>query len=111
MSEFNDEESNNLNKDIQVPEVEGFAQDVAKENDKGVSRRISVEIYGDSAISANVLETSLQISGSKYLKDNQLITLAILALSKVVKDCSEESGKRFPSQLDVLSYLDKRSAD
>jgi hypothetical protein len=69
------------------------------------SKRISAELMGDNAVMASVLETSLQITGSKFSKDAVMISLAIKALSKVVDDCSVGTGKRFPNVADVEEFL------
>jgi hypothetical protein len=69
------------------------------------SKRISCDLIGDDALQADILVTSLQIAGSKMIKDAALVSLAVRALSKVVSDCSEETGKRFPNEADVLDFL------
>jgi hypothetical protein len=86
-----------VDKDSILPEI----------NVKLPARRVSAELIGDDAVLANILETSLQISGSKMAKDARLISLALKALSKVSADCREISGKRFPNDVDVLAYLER----
>ncbi|MCH9743249.1 MAG: hypothetical protein K0U21_08595 [Proteobacteria bacterium] len=68
-------------------------------------RKISAELTGDDALQADVLITSLQLSGSKLAKDKALVSLALKALSKAVEDCGRETGKRFPTEADVLDFI------
>lgn len=71
------------------------------------TKRISAELIGDDALQTEILVTSLQLVGSKLAKDAVLVSLAIKALSKVVTDCSEQTGKRFPNEADVLAFLER----
>jgi hypothetical protein len=71
------------------------------------SKRISCDLIGDDALQADILVTSLQIAGSKMIKDSALVSLAVKALNKIVSDCSKETGKRFPNEADVLKFLDE----
>lgn len=75
--------------------------------DEMPTKRISSELIGDDAVLASVLETSLQISGSKLTKDAILISLAIKALNKAVDDCRAKTGKKFPNSDDVKSFLEQ----
>jgi hypothetical protein len=71
-------------------------------------KKISVELVGDSAIHAEVLETSLSISQHariKAKKDELLVSIALLSLEHVMDQCKQETGKRFPDYEDLMAFL------
>ncbi len=76
-----------------------------KKTEKNISKRLSTELLGDYAVMANVLETILQIHGSKSEKDNMLISLSLKALDKVIEDYRIQTGKTYPNYDDITSFL------
>jgi hypothetical protein len=76
-----------------------------KKIEKNISKRLSTELLGDYAVMANVLETVLQIHGTKSEKDNMLISLALKALNKSIDDCRVITGKMYPNHDDVINFL------
>lgn len=73
-------------------------------------RRISAELRGDDAVEADMLETMLRIqemARTKVERDSMLVQLAIKALGRVVSDCRQATGKRFPAIQDVADFLNQ----
>lgn len=71
-------------------------------------KRLSAELVDDDVTDVEILETILRSSemgSTKIERDTALIKLSIKALSRVVRDYSKKTGKRFPDALDVAEYL------
>lgn len=70
-------------------------------------KRVSAELQGEQTVMFDTLCASLQLKGSKKEVEGRLIDLALNALELVVKECSVETGKKFPNEGDVREHLAK----
>lgn len=95
------------NKEESLMSVDNDSNSMKKKERKRV-KRLSAELVDDDVTDVEILETILRSSemgSTKIERDTALIKLSIKALSRVVRDCSKKTGKRFPDASDVAEYL------
>ena len=84
----------------------------SSEDDNSAYKKINVELHGDLAIQADLLETALQISKKtriKAKKDEMLLSVALLSLEYAIDQCRQATGKRFPNDEDLIEFLAKNA--
>jgi hypothetical protein len=72
------------------------------------AKRIVTELTGDQGTDVEVMYASLGLSSlPKKQADGIFCDLAISALQKIIIDCSNETGKKYPDHAGVKAFMEK----
>ena len=75
-----------------------------------VTKRISAELSGDSAIRAEVIYTTTRLSEEpKKEADRMFCELSMYSLEKVIELCKNETGVQYPSHAQLLAFLNNEA--
>lgn len=74
------------------------------------TKRISTEFSGDNAILAEVLFTSLGLTGNESKRDSDKLfcELSLLAVEYVSNEYKEKSGVKYPSHTQLSQFLKEK---